>query len=127
MDRDHQSAVNFGLLPGNHSDKDANATLRRSATTAETTGSGADDVTFPLWHVTAFGSMAALVSSLTVAGNLVVVLAFILDRTIRQPTNYFIASLAVSDLLISIPLLACIAGDVPYDRQSSVDGLVRRQ
>jgi len=59
------------------------------------------------WQIVTFGAMAAVVSALTVGGNLVVVTAFILERSIRHPTNYFIASLAVSDLLIgavSMPL-----------------------
>ena len=55
---------------------------------------------FPVWHVTIFGLLAVCVGLLTVSGNLIVILSFVLERSIRQPSNYFIASLAVSDLLI---------------------------
>lgn len=57
-------------------------------------------LSFPAWHVTVFGLLAVGVGLLTVSGNLIVILSFVLERSIRQPSNYFIASLAVSDLLI---------------------------
>ena len=64
-------------------------------------------VGLPFWQVITIGSLATLTSILTILGNLTVLLSFILERSIRQTTNYFIASLAVSDLLIgtiSMPL-----------------------
>lgn len=60
-----------------------------------------------VWLTVILGLLAGIVSLVTIFGNITVVLAFGLERTIRQPTNYFLASLAVSDLLIgtfSMPL-----------------------
>ena len=55
---------------------------------------------YAVWLSVVLGLMAAVVIIMTIAGNILVILAFLLERNIRQPTNYFIASLALSDLLI---------------------------
>ena len=54
-----------------------------------------------------FATLAATTSIITVLGNAMVLVSFVLDRQIRQPANYFIASLALTDFLIgffSMPL-----------------------
>ncbi|CAF1579750.1 unnamed protein product, partial [Didymodactylos carnosus] len=55
---------------------------------------------FPLLVLIA--AVGSITSVLTVLGNILVMLAFFLDRQIRQPTNYFILSLSVSDFLIGL-------------------------
>lgn len=85
--------------------------LSSSTTTslsATTTILPVDDKYYPFWLLVVIAIFGSVTSVLTVLGNILVMLAFFLDRQIRQPTNYFILSLSVSDFLIgllSMPLL----------------------
>jgi muscarinic acetylcholine receptor len=56
----------------------------------------------------ALAVIGTFTSLLTISGNILVLVSFFVDRQIRQPTNYFILSLAISDFLIgciSMPFL----------------------
>ena len=62
---------------------------------------------------------AGSASIITVCGNLLVMCSFFFDRQIRNPTNYFILSLSVSDFIIgslSIPFLTLflVVGEWPF-------------
>ncbi|XP_041372204.1 muscarinic acetylcholine receptor M3-like [Gigantopelta aegis] len=84
----------------------SNSTMCMNSTVETDPGGSSSDV-LPMWLNIALAILAGSISIVTILGNLTVVLAFGIERSIRQPTNYFLASLAVSDLLIgtfSMPL-----------------------
>lgn len=55
---------------------------------------------FESWQKVIIVMVIGICMVLTITGNILVLVSFIVDRTIRQPSNYFIASLAATDMLI---------------------------
>jgi muscarinic acetylcholine receptor M3 len=78
-----------------------------------------DNVIYSLPAKIVLSTLASTASLITICGNLLVMISFFLDRQIRNPTNYFILSLSVSDFvigLISIPFLTfyLMIGEWPF-------------
>lgn len=57
---------------------------------------------FESWQKIIIVLVIGICMVLTITGNILVLVSFIVDRTIRQPSNYFIASLAATDMLIGM-------------------------
>ncbi|KHN85637.1 putative muscarinic acetylcholine receptor gar-2 [Toxocara canis] len=51
------------------------------------------------WSSILLAVIMGAISIVTVVGNLAVLFSYYIDKNIRQPSNYFIFSLAVSDLV----------------------------
>ena len=52
------------------------------------------------WQKTLIGASAGALSLVTIAGNLMVMISFKMDKQLQTISNYFLFSLAVADFII---------------------------
>lgn len=77
---------------------------------SSTTVCGGDTSRYTLSITVILATIITLVALTTIAGNLLVIVAFASDRKLRSFGNYFILNLAISDLIVG--LLICVY--MPY-------------
>lgn len=60
------------------------------------------NLTYPPWLSLLILIIATLMSLTTIIGNVLVITAFIVEKSLRKYSNYFILNLSIADLLIGI-------------------------
>jgi len=71
------------------------------------------DIILPLLGKLVLGLLLSFFIIIAVAGNLLVIIAVITDRGLRQTGNYFIVSLALADTLVAVAVMTfAVANDV---------------
>ncbi|XP_043985688.1 histamine H3 receptor [Gambusia affinis] len=69
-------------------------------------------ITLPGYLVVIFSVLMVTLVIVVVAGNALVIMAFIVDKTLRNQSNYFFLNLAISDFLVGA---FCIPVYIPYN------------
>lgn len=59
-------------------------------------------VTHSLWEVISIATVSAIVSLITIVGNVLVMLSFKVNSQLKTVNNYYLLSLAVADLIIGV-------------------------
>ena len=54
------------------------------------------------WQATLIGISAGLLSVVTIAGNMMVMISFKLDKQLQTISNYFLFSLAIADMIVGL-------------------------
>ncbi|XP_034015649.1 LOW QUALITY PROTEIN: muscarinic acetylcholine receptor M5-like [Thalassophryne amazonica] len=70
--------------------------------TVNTTTTDVQLVTHSLWEVITIATVSAIVSLITVVGNVLVMLSFKVNSQLKTVNNYYLLSLAAADLIIGV-------------------------
>jgi len=91
------------IFPGGNLSFSDNPLGNFSFTHGRNISEGAPNFTEEIWlNVSWWGIVAVLVLLLTALGNILVILAISWERRLQNMTNYFLLSLAVTDLMVAV-------------------------